>query len=59
MLFAFVGLIAIEVSLCGARPSQSVATFAAADVAVEQIGLGGFLYCEAPGVASLLFASAS
>ena len=59
MLLAFVGLIAIEVSLCGARPSQSVATFAADDGAVEQIGLAGFLYCEAPEVASVLFTSAS
>jgi len=40
MLLPFVGFTAMLVSLCGARPSQSVLTFAAADD-VEQIGLGG------------------
>ena len=41
MLFGSVGLTAIDVSLCGPTDfvSQSVLTFAAADVVVEQNGV--------------------
>src|SRR5436309_13329381 len=59
MWFAFVVSIAIDVSLGGATAAQSVETFAAVDVGVEQIGLAGFLNWDTPGVPSLLLASAS
>src|SRR4051794_15490263 len=38
MLFRFVGFTAMDDSLCGTLSSQDVLTFAALDVAVEQIG---------------------
>src|SRR3954466_5042188 len=38
MLLGFVGFTAMDVSLCGTLSSQDVLTFAALDVAVEQIG---------------------
>src|SRR5437868_2210793 len=52
MLNGLVGLTAIDVSLCGATASQSVDTFAAVDVEVEQIGFGGFLNAASPGAPS-------
>src|SRR5437763_16719722 len=59
MFSGLVGLTAIDVSLCGATPSQSVDTLAAIEVGVEQIGFEGFLNCASPGVPSALSTSAT
>src|SRR5438128_257009 len=59
MLSGLVGFTAIDVSLCGATPSQSVETFSALDVPVEQIGFDGFLNCASPPPPSPLSRSAT
>ena len=53
------GLAAIDVSLCGLITSQSVLTLAADVVAVEQIGLDGFLNLLAARCSALEVASSA
>src|SRR2546423_5673834 len=48
MFAEFVGLTAIDDSLCGASEPQSVLTSFPAVVPVEQIGLGGFFAAASP-----------
>src|SRR5947207_15060301 len=59
MFAALVGLTAIEVSLCGLTPSQSVLTFAAACVGVEQIAVPGLAAGALPNTAPATGAGAS
>src|SRR2546423_7448726 len=59
MLLVFVGLTAIDVSLCGVLCSQSVLTFAAVDVVVEQIGVPILVADPEPNTAPAIGAGAS
>jgi hypothetical protein len=59
MFSGFVGLTAIDVSLCGFTPSQSVLTFAVVCVGVVQIAVPAFVGGAVPKTAPVTGAGAS
>jgi hypothetical protein len=59
MFWVFVGLTAIDVSLCGPMPSQSVFTFADVCVGVVQIAVPVFVAGAVPKTALVTGAGAS